>query len=102
MGTLQRPKNGPGDVANPDPNLSPDMIELTLPYPPSVNHLYRHVGNRVLISREGRKFRDQVGLFIAFAGHPRFECPVKIDVELYPPDRRTRDIDNARTTIVKM
>ena len=30
-------------------------LELELPWPPSVNHYYRHVGPRVLISRDGRK-----------------------------------------------
>ena len=27
---------------------------LTLPYPPSINHYWRRVGPRTLISREGR------------------------------------------------
>ena len=44
------------------------MIELELPYPPSVNHYYRHVGRRTLISREGRRFRDRVGQALAAAG----------------------------------
>ena len=34
--------------------------EFELPWPPSVNHYYRHVGPRVLISRDGRKYRDNV------------------------------------------
>ena len=35
-------------------------LELELPWPPSVNHYYRHVGPRVLISCDGRKFRERV------------------------------------------
>jgi hypothetical protein len=31
-------------------------MKLTLPYPPSVNHYYRRVGPRTLISREGREY----------------------------------------------
>ncbi len=31
---------------------------VELPYPPSVNHYWRRVGDRTLISREGRKFRS--------------------------------------------
>ena len=54
-------------------------LELELPWPPSVNHYYRHVGPRVLISRDGRKYRGPVELFI----------------ELYPPDNRRRDVDNS-------
>ena len=29
------------------------MLELRLPYPPSVNHYWRRVGHRTLISRSG-------------------------------------------------
>ena len=32
------------------------MIEVELPFPPSVNHYHRRVGPRTLISREGRRF----------------------------------------------
>jgi crossover junction endodeoxyribonuclease RusA len=35
-------------------------VLLTLPYPPSVNHYWRRVGRRTLISREGRTFRRDV------------------------------------------
>lgn len=70
------------------------MIELTLPFPPSVNHLYRRVGHRTLLSREGRRFRDNVAVLVAYAGHPHFDSPVRADVELFPPDNRKRDTDN--------
>lgn len=33
------------------------MLILEIPYPPSVNHYYRRVGNRMLISREWREYR---------------------------------------------
>jgi crossover junction endodeoxyribonuclease RusA len=70
------------------------MIEIMLPFPPSANHLYRRVGNRTLLSREGRRFRDNVAVLVACAGHPRFDSPVRADVELFPPDNRKRDVDN--------
>ena len=37
-------------------------LELELPWPPSVNHYYRHVGPRVLISRDGRKRAEIPGI----------------------------------------
>ncbi len=46
------------------------MIELELPFPPSVNHYYRRVGPRTLISREGRRFRERVCALLAAAGGP--------------------------------
>ena len=67
--------------------------EFDLPWPPSVNNYYRHVGPRVLISREGRKYRRMAvsrlgGLFDKFSG------AVALSLDCYPPDRRRRDIDN--------
>lgn len=70
------------------------MIELELPWPPSVNHYYRHVGPRVLISREGRRYRTTVTAKLANVKFSKFICPVELHIELYPPDARRRDIDN--------
>lgn len=70
------------------------MIILELPYPPSVNHYYRHVGPRVLISREGRNYRDVVAARIKDADVPKFDGDVELKIQLYPPDNRRRDIDN--------
>ena len=68
-------------------------VEFDLPWPPSVNRSYRHVGHCVLISREGRKYRRIAvsrlgGLFDKFSG------AVALSLDCYPPDRRRRDIDN--------
>lgn len=76
------------------------MIELELPYPPSVNHLYRHPGPRTLISREGRRYREAVCALLAAARVARFEGPLHIEIELYPPDRRRRDVDNAQKALL--
>lgn len=76
------------------------MIEFELPFPPSANHYYRAVltangrGPRVLISRKGRAYREHVCAILAASGVSTFTETVKVDVELYPPDRRRRDVDN--------
>lgn len=72
------------------------MITLKLPYPPSINHYWRHVGNRTLISRTGREFRDVMQAeVIRQIGKPE---PLTEAVELLlmftAPDRRRRDLDN--------
>jgi len=36
------------------------MLKVELPYPPSINHYWRRVGPKTLISREGRLFRASV------------------------------------------
>ena len=76
------------------------MIELELPYPPSVNHYYRHVGPRTLISREGRRFRQRVCASLANVGDRRLQGPLHIEIEVYPPDRRRRDIDNVQKALL--
>ena len=70
------------------------MTRYTLPYPPSVNHYYRHVGARVLISSEGRKYREAVWLAVLEQGRKRHEGPVSVELLVSPPDKRRRDLDN--------
>lgn len=68
------------------------VTELDLPFPPSVNRAYRHVGARVLISRAGRIFRERV-VSIA-GGSARLKGTLKLTATFYPPDNRRRDLDN--------
>ncbi len=70
------------------------MIRLTLPYPPSVNHYWRHVGNRVLISKEGRKYRAAVSSLLNRKNVETLTGDLIVDIVVYPPDRRRRDVDN--------
>lgn len=70
------------------------MTTITLPWPPSVNHYWRMWRGRMLISREGRAYREQVGAILRAAGVTPLSGRLAIHVELYPPDRRKRDVDN--------
>jgi len=69
--------------------------EFELPWPPSVNHYYRHVGAKVLISRDGRKYREMIVSRFRSEGVEIFRGPVELSIELYPPDNRRRDVDNS-------
>jgi len=75
------------------------MIEVELPFPPSVNHYYRRVGPRTLISREGRRFREKIASVLAALGLRPMTGPLEVHVEVYPPDRRRRDIDNVQKAL---
>lgn len=77
-------------------------MKLTLPFPPTVNSYYRApvkgaLKGKHLISESGRKFKKNVyaAVVTQYGGIPK---PVTVDVEvnitLYPPDRRRRDLDN--------
>ena len=72
------------------------MWELTLPFPPSVNHYYRRVGPRTLISREGRTFRRNVCALLGGGGprKPPSGGRIALAMDAFPPDRRRRDLDN--------
>ena len=76
------------------------MIELELPFPPSVNHYYRRVGPRTLISREGRAFRKKVCAILARLGIEPLDGPLVITIDVHPPDRRRRDIDNVQKSLL--
>ena len=72
---------------------------MTLPYPPSVNHYWRRVGPRTLISREGRTFRQNVCALLATGdGNGPRKPPsggrIALAMDAFPPDRRRRDLDN--------
>jgi crossover junction endodeoxyribonuclease RusA len=79
------------------------MIDLTLPWPCSVNHYWvrTHHGG-MMISAAGRAFRDSVILIVRklegkdwkIIGEPRRLGPIMVQIKAYPPDRRRRDLDN--------
>ncbi len=70
------------------------MIECELPYPPSINHYWRRVGYRTLISREGRRFRQEVVATLAAMNVQPVRGDVAVNIIIHPPDRRRRDVDN--------
>lgn len=74
-------------------------VDLTLPWPPSTNTLWRNVriGNRqaTLLSERGREFFDAAAYeVIRQRGGIRFAGVVHVDVTLHAPNRRSYDIDN--------
>ncbi len=71
------------------------MVTLTLPWPPSVNHYWRMWRGRMLISRKGRQYRDAVVAIVRATQVKPLLGPLAIHIELFPPDARRRDVDNA-------
>lgn len=72
------------------------MIEITLPWPPSLNRYWRNVRGRVLISRAGREYRREVANGMPY--RPKLYGPaarLAVSIMACPPDRRRRDLDNA-------
>ena len=69
-------------------------IELILPYPPSLNHYWRRVGSRTLLSRAGREYRERLIGIVRSQGLPPMEGWLECWIAAFPPDRRRRDVDN--------
>lgn len=68
---------------------------MTLPWPPTVNTYWRSVGGRVLISKNGREYRQAVAEMAAAEGWPKFGAQrVSVHIEAWMPDKRRRDLDN--------
>jgi len=65
-------------------------MRLSLPYPPSMNHYWRSVRGRNILSRDGREYRARVQMM----GHECMSCRVQVVAVAYMPDRRRRDLDN--------
>jgi len=83
------------------------MEALVLPYPPSVNHYWRHYRGRMVISREGRAYRERVRALLAAPGSggngprkPPSGGRIALDMDAFPPDRRRRDLDNIQKAVL--
>lgn len=71
------------------------MIALTLPWPPSVNRIWRQYAGRVLLSREGRAYRQAVlGAWLQARQQGMGRQPIKLVIDAHMPDARRRDLDN--------
>lgn len=75
-----------------------DWLEISLPYPPSVNHYWRHTrSGRHYISERGRAFKKSA-VEICKQFDP-FSGPVKMQIIIYYPDNRRRDPDNCHKVL---
>lgn len=76
------------------------MIQIELPFPPSVNHYWRMWQGRMLISRQGRAYRNAVAAILRAAGVQPMTGRLAVSIEAFPPDRRKRDCDNLLKALI--
>lgn len=69
-------------------------MKYEIPWPPSMNRLWRAVGGRVILSKEGREYYARAREVLTPQVKFRHEAQVRVHVDFYPPDRRRRDLDN--------
>ena len=65
-----------------------------LPWPVSVNALYKVRGKGLYVSAKGRAFKKACGIIFAGTKMVYETERVWLDIEVHPPDNRRRDISN--------
>ena len=71
------------------------MIELTLPFPPTVNTYYRNIAGKTLISAKGREYRAAVADQVLIQrGAKLLAGRLSVTIVAHVPDKRRRDLDN--------
>ena len=70
-------------------------MKLTLPWPPTVNHLHTvHMGRKILSSK-ARRWYEECGWVVRTQSSSSLDVRrVEIVIDLRPPSRRRYDIDN--------
>jgi crossover junction endodeoxyribonuclease RusA len=68
------------------------MPELTLPYPPGVNHMYYHRNNRRFLTVEAKQFKKDVGNLAMLAGVTPMTGEIVLRIQVYRP-RKVGDLD---------
>lgn len=89
-------------------NLKPPLrgrpsqrIELTLPWPPTVNTYYRNVKGRTIISAKGRDYRtDTIAACLEQSINSHITGRISLKMTCCPPDKRTRDLDNLTKALI--
>lgn len=80
--------------------MSP-LLKIELPWPPSINHYWRHAKGRHYISLEGTTYREMVfWTTTKFRGQFKPTDRLSIHIDAYPPDRRKRDLDNVLKSLL--
>ncbi|ECF5974082.1 RusA family crossover junction endodeoxyribonuclease [Salmonella enterica subsp. salamae] len=77
-------------------------MKLTLPFPPSVNTYWRTpnkgpLKGRHMVSASGRKYQSEAcaAVIEQLRRLPKpSTAPASVEITLYPPDKRIRDLDN--------
>lgn len=68
---------------------------LKLPWPPTVNHYWKHSRRGHYISEKGINYRQQIIDIIKQQNlNINTQSRIKISITANPPDRRRRDLDN--------
>lgn len=74
------------------------VLQLVLPWPPSVNGYWRTFRGRQIISKRGREYRERVREIVAsqLPNWQAIDYRTQVLIDLFPPTLREYDVDNFR------
>lgn len=81
------------------------IIEFEVPFPPTLNHAWRRVGNHTVLAKAQREYRQRVLREMATTAWHDDDAPLTalalplldrlaVALRFFPPDQRRRDLDN--------
>lgn len=73
---------------------------ITLPFPPSVNSIWRSFRGRNILSKKGRLYFEEATAAVQQQVQDTIADPLQVRIILVPPDRRRRDIDNSAKVVL--
>jgi len=84
------------------PKTARPLLLARLPWPPSVNRLWRAARGRVHLDPKAREWREraQWALKVRWGRQPPLEGPVVVHILAVPPDNRRRDLDNLAKAVL--
>jgi len=78
------------------------FFRLWFPWPPTLNTYYSIFGGRKILSRRGRRYKEELAGLLALK-QTRLTAPerggIEAVIELWPPDKRKRDWDNLHKAV---
>lgn len=78
-------------------------VRIVLPWPPSLNNMFLNVRGKGRVRSENyRKWLTEAGWLLKSQKPRRFHEPVRIRVELNPPNARAFDLDNRNKALLDL
>ena len=70
------------------------VCAFSMPYPPSVNGMYNRSPHGVFVKEKVKQYKKEVYFTLRNKIICFEDASVFLDISIYPPDKRERDIDN--------
>jgi crossover junction endodeoxyribonuclease RusA len=76
-----------------------EPLTLKLPWPPSVNGIWRSFRGRAILSKKARQYSLDCYAAILSQERRKFTGRLWVELQVFPPDHRKIDIDNRQKLV---